>query len=118
VCLVNQRKPTDRTRTVSATNEDATIEIHLDPAHSGPGPTRADIDEHFEVLAGHVQVTIGGLTRLYRDGESFIVPRGVDRELEAAAGETARLRLVPIIPTQPQDGDRRRRTNTSEGDRR
>ena len=57
------------------------------PAHYHPAQ-----DEHFEVLAGEVAVTLDGERRRHRAGESFSVPAGAVHEMSNDGDADARLR--------------------------
>lgn len=59
-------------------------------------------EEHFEVLGGAIQATIGGETHTYRAGEHFVVPRGVPHAMHNISDEPGQVRwqIRPALRTE------------------
>src|SRR4051794_19419136 len=56
------------------------------PAHQHPNQ-----DEHFEVLAGTLQVEVGGEVHTYGEGEAFDIPRGTAHRMANEGAVPARV---------------------------
>ncbi len=67
------------------------------PAHYHPLQ-----EEHFSVLAGAIQTTIGGQTRTYLPGEEFVVPPGVAHAMHNTSAEPGRVlwQIRPALQTE------------------
>lgn len=67
------------------------------PAHYHPFQ-----EEHFHVLEGAIQTTIGDQTRTYLPGEEFIIPAGVSHAMHNSSAEPGRVlwKIRPALQTE------------------
>jgi len=82
------------------TDEVLEVEVTWGPGGAPPAHLHPDQDERFEVLAGVVDVRIGGVERRFGPGEAFDVPRGTAHQMWNAGAEPARA----IWQTRPAGG--------------
>lgn len=71
---------------------------------AGPGweplpVDRHDGDERYEILSGRVRVEVDGASRIYRAGESVIVPAGRAHTLQPVDGHGVHVRVERWSPS-------------------
>jgi quercetin dioxygenase-like cupin family protein len=84
--------PTESVTIRQSTPELLEVEVTYGPAGSPPPKhLHPSQDEHFEVLAGTINVRVGGQERTLRQGDRIDVPRNTVHQMWNAAGEPARV---------------------------
>lgn len=66
----------------------------LDPGAGPPMHIHSREDETFYVLAGEIEVTVGGERDILRAGDSAFLPRGIPHRLENRTSQPAQLLLI------------------------
>jgi uncharacterized cupin superfamily protein len=84
------------------------IEWLAGPGWSALPGHRHDGDERYEILSGRVRVVVDGAGRIYRAGESVIVPGGRQHTLQPVDGHGVHVRVqrwssrvTPEVSTDP-----------------
>ena len=66
----------------------------LDPGAGPPMHIHTREDQTFYVLAGEIEVTVGGERDILRAGDSVFLPRGIPHRLENLTSQSAELLLI------------------------